>query len=297
MFAAVTRRYVDAHFGARDHARFIALIGDAELDEGNIWEAIADPATLGLGNAMWIVDFNRQSLDRVVPGVRIQQWRGQFEAAGWHVVEVKYGRRLQAHFERPGGAALRDWIDAMHNEHYQSLFALSGNELRLRFLDGAPAEIEGLIADVADDELAPLVQDLGGHDLAAMLDAYRACDAVTDRPSVIFAYTVKGWGLPLAGNPRNHSALLSAPQIDDLRSSMRLTVDSEWDRFDAASPAGILCAQRRERLARAPRKAAPRHPGAGLDGCPRGQADLDAGGLRSRARRSVPGRERRASIW
>ncbi len=145
LFAAVTRRYVDAHFGARDHARFIALIGDAELDEGNIWEAIADPATLGLGNAMWIVDFNRQSLDRVVPGVRIQQWRGQFEAAGWHVVEVKYGRRLQAHFERPGGAALRDWIDAMHNEHYQSLFALSGNELRLRFLDGAPAEIEGLI--------------------------------------------------------------------------------------------------------------------------------------------------------
>src|SRR5918993_4286135 len=100
LFAAVTRRYVDAHFGERPRSRFVALIGDAELDEGNVWEAIADPATQGLGNVMWIVDFNRQSLDRVVPGIRIAQWRGQFEAAGWHVVEVKYGRRLREAYER-----------------------------------------------------------------------------------------------------------------------------------------------------------------------------------------------------
>ena len=98
LFAAVTRRYVDAHFGARPTSRFIALIGDAELDEGNIWEAIADPATTGLGNVMWVVDFNRQSLDRIVPGIRIQQWRAQFQADGWHVVEVKYGPKLQKAF-------------------------------------------------------------------------------------------------------------------------------------------------------------------------------------------------------
>jgi len=103
LFAAVTRRYVDAHFGPRDQARFIALIGDAELDEGNIWEAIADPATQGLGNVMWIVDFNRQSLDRVVPGIRIAQWTAQFAAAGWHVVEVKYGRRLHRRSSAPVG--------------------------------------------------------------------------------------------------------------------------------------------------------------------------------------------------
>ena len=89
LFAATTRRYIDAHFGARPHSRFIAIIGDAELDEGNIWEALADPATDGLGNVMWIVDFNRQSLDRVIPGIRIAQWRAQFEAAGWHVREIK----------------------------------------------------------------------------------------------------------------------------------------------------------------------------------------------------------------
>ncbi|QDY06913.1 pyruvate dehydrogenase [Micromonospora sp. HM134] len=253
LFAAVTRRYVDAHFGARPHSRFVALIGDAELDEGNIWEAVADPATTGLGNVMWLVDFNRQSLDRVVPGIRIDQWRGQFEAAGWHVVEVKYGRRLAQAYARPGGAALRDWIDRMPNEQYQSLFGLTGPALRRQFLDGAPDGIAGFIADLTDEELAPLVTDLGGHDLAAMLDAYAQCDAVTDRPSVVFAYTVKGWGLPIAGNPRNHSALLSTAQVDALRAAHGLTAATEWDRLDPASPAGIRAGARREALARAPR--------------------------------------------
>ncbi|MFI7433165.1 transketolase-like TK C-terminal-containing protein [Micromonospora haikouensis] len=252
LFAAVTRRYVDAHFGARPRSRFVALIGDAELDEGNIWEAVADPATTGLGNVMWLVDFNRQSLDRVVPGVRINQWRGQFEAAGWHVVEVKYGRRLARAYARPGGEALRDWIDAMPNEQYQSLFGLTGPALRERFLDGAPAGIAELIADTADAELAPLVTDLGGHDLQAMLDAYAQCDAVTDRPSVVFAYTVKGWGLPIAGNPRNHSALLTTAQVDALRAAHGLTPATEWDRLDPASPAGIRAGARREALSRPP---------------------------------------------
>ncbi|MBM7081430.1 transketolase-like TK C-terminal-containing protein [Micromonospora humidisoli] len=254
LFAAVTRRYVDAHFGTRPHSRFVALIGDAELDEGNIWEAVADPATSGLGNVMWLVDFNRQSLDRVVPGIRIDQWRGQFEAAGWHVVEVKYGRRLAQAYARPGGAALRDWIDRMPNEQYQSLFGLTGPALRQQFLDGAPDGIAGFIADLTDEELAPLVTDLGGHDLEAMLDAYAQCDAVTDRPSVVFAYTVKGWGLPIAGNPRNHSALLSTAQVDALRAAHGLTAATEWDRLDPASPAGIRAGARREALARAPRQ-------------------------------------------
>ncbi|MGB2567476.1 transketolase-like TK C-terminal-containing protein [Micromonospora citrea] len=254
LFAAVTRRYVDAHFGARPHSRFIALIGDAELDEGNIWEAVADPATTGLGNVMWLVDFNRQSLDRVVPGIRINQWRGQFEAAGWHVVEVKYGRKLAEAYARPGGEALRDWIDRMPNEQYQSLFGLAGPALRKQFLDGAPAEVSAFVADIADDELGPLVTDLGGHDMAAMLDAYAQCDAVTDRPSVVFAYTVKGWGLPIAGNPRNHSALLGTEQVDALRAAHGLTVETEWDRLDPATPAGIRAGERREALSRTPRE-------------------------------------------
>ncbi len=253
LFAAATRRYVDAHFGERPRSRFVALLGDAELDEGNIWEAVADSATSGLGNVMWVVDFNRQSLDRVVPGIRIDQWRSAFEAGGWHVLEVKYGRRLQQFFTRPGGEALRRWIDAMPNEQYQSLFGLSGAALRERFLDGAPADVGPLVADVRDDDLAVLVTDLGGHDLGALLEAFAACDDETTRPSVVFAYTVKGWGLPMAGNPRNHSALLSGEQVDALRTESGLTPETEWDLPDPTTAAGQWVAQRSRHLQRAPR--------------------------------------------
>jgi pyruvate dehydrogenase E1 component len=257
LFAAAARRYVDAHFGARPHSRFVALLGDAELDEGNIWEAVADPATQGLGNVMWVVDFNRQSLDRVVPGIRITQWEKQFAAAGWHVVQVKYGRRLREAFARPGGDHLRRWIDDMPNEHYQSLFSLEPAALRESFLVGAPRPVQDLCAATPDDDLARIVTDLGGHDLACLLDAYAECDRVTDRPSVVFAYTVKGWGLPTAGNPRNHSALLSGEQIDALRESVGLAgAHDEWARLDPATPAGRWTEARRAVLARPPRPVA-----------------------------------------
>jgi pyruvate dehydrogenase E1 component len=250
LFAAVTRRYVDAHFGARPHSRFIALIGDAELDEGNIWEAVADPATDGLGNVLWIVDVNRQSLDRVVPGVRIAQWEQQFSGAGWHVAEAKYGRALRAAFARPGGESLRSWIDFMPNEHYQSLFGLEPAAVRDRFLDGAPPEVGEFCAGLPDEDLASLVTDLAGHDIGSLLEAFAECDAEKDRPSVLFAYTIKGWGLPIAGNPRNHSALLTTVQVDQLRGQLQLTAATEWDRLDPMTPAGQWAAARREHLAR-----------------------------------------------
>jgi pyruvate dehydrogenase E1 component len=257
LFAAATRRYVDAHFGARPRSRFVALLGDAELDEGNVWEAVADPAAQGLGNVMWVVDLNRQSLDRVVPGVRVAQWERQFGAAGWHVLEVKYGRRARAAFERVGGEHLRAWIDAMPNEQYQSLFGLSGEAMRKQFLDGAPPAVEPVVAALDDTELAAVVTDLGGHDLPSLLEAFAACDAETDRPSVVFAYTVKGFGLPIAGNPRNHSALLTAEQIDALRATTGLTRETEWDRLDPGTEAGAWAAARAGHLARPARQDVP----------------------------------------
>lgn len=241
LFASMVRRYVDAHFGPRPSARFIALVGDAELDEGNIWEAITDPSLQGLGNVMWIVDANRQSLDRVIPGMKIKKLAEFFADAGWHVVEAKYGRKLQSAFAQPGGQALRKYIDEMSNERYQSLFALQGADLRAKFLEGAPKSVEKFVAGVVDDDIAPLVQNLGGHDLSLLLDCYRQCDMVTDRPSVVFAYTVKGWGLPIAGDPLNHAALLSTKQIDSFRSRVGLTVESELDRFVEDSDEGRIC--------------------------------------------------------
>lgn len=247
LFAAATRRYVDAHFGPRPRTRFISLMGDAELDEGNIWESIADPSTRGLGNVMWIVDFNRQSLDRVVPGVRIAEWRGLFEASGWHVKELKYGHRALRAFAKPGGHLLRQLIDDIPNEQYQSLFMLHGDEFRERLLSGADVESTRFVESMDKDEIRGVVLDLGGHDHQALLEAFAECDAIVDRPSVVFAYTIKGWGLPFAGNPRNHSALLTTAQVDELRSQLGLTVEDEWSRFDPNGPLGsALLARGRE---------------------------------------------------
>ena len=251
LFAGVTRRYVDAHFGARPHSRFIALIGDAELDEGNIWEAVADPATDGIGNVMWVVDFNRQSLDRVIPGIRIAQWRAQFEAAGWHVAEVKYGSKLKKAFAQSGSESFKQWFDDIPNEQYQSLYGQKLEDLRARFLDGAPNGVAEHLKQYSDSELFEILSDLGGHNIESLVETFEECDAVTDRPSVVFAYTVKGWGLPMAGDPRNHSAQMSTEQINVLRGKMGLTLENEWDAFSLDTVPGKFLALRSAALKRA----------------------------------------------
>ncbi len=243
LFSALTRRYVDAHFGQRPGARFIATVGDAELDEGNVWEAIADPTTEGLGNVTLVVDLNRQSLDRVIPDIHATRLQKFFADAGWHVVEAKYGRQLTAAFELPGGDLLRERIDSMSNEAYQQLFGLDGPTLRSTISAGANPDLAALFDSYDDDALRSLVTDLGGHDLGLLVDTFRACDRHQEQPSVVFAYTVKGHGLPMAGDPMNHSALLSQDQIERLRSDSGLTMETEWDRFDPMSDEGRVCSR------------------------------------------------------
>ncbi len=241
LFSALTRRYVDSHFGDQPPARFIALVGDAELDEGNIWESIADPVTQGLGNFTMVVDLNRQSLDRVIPDIAADRLKRFFADAGWHVTDAKYGSRLNAAFAQPDGDALRARIDAMTNEAYQALFALDGPAIRAKFLDGADPLVQRLTDPLTDSELKSLVTDLGGHDLGLLLDTFAECDKIVDQPSVVFAYTIKGWGLPMAGDPLNHGALLTPDQLNTFRHQLGFNEANEWDRFDPGSPAGRLC--------------------------------------------------------
>jgi pyruvate dehydrogenase E1 component len=257
LFAALTDRYVATHFRpdqSEPTRRFITLAGDAELDEGNVWEAIGDETIRGtrLGNVLWIVDLNRQSLDRVIPGIKVQEMEAVFRGIGWQVLEAKYGRRLQAVFEKPDGSTLRKVIDDMPNEEYQELVRLPGAAARERVLSDTPEADRGALADclddVANDELPSLLGDLGGHDIAELLKAFEQADATPGQPTVLFAYTMKGWGLPFAGDPLNHSALLTQPQIDELREALGVPADDEWACFDAESPEGQLCRESAARL-------------------------------------------------
>ncbi len=247
IWGALARRYVESTLGGAGTGRQYSLLGDAELDEGAVWEAILDPAVAELGEIVWIVDLNRQSLDRVVPILAADRLQQMFGAAGWQVLTIKYGGLLEELFARPGGGALRARIDAMPNPEYQRLLRCDAAQLRERLPDGS-AEIASLLTEVDDNTLLEAIRNLGGHDLSAVDDALRAID--DSRPTVIFAYTVKGKGLPIEGHPQNHSSVLSDEQFRTLASDLGADVDAPWTRFPSDSPQADLCAATARRLRR-----------------------------------------------
>ncbi len=103
-FAALMQDYVRLHgldAGAVPPGRMVAIAGDAELDEGNIYEALLEGWKHDVRNVWWIIDYNRQSLDSVVPDRLFGRIEGLFGDMGWNVVTLKYGRKLQAAFARP----------------------------------------------------------------------------------------------------------------------------------------------------------------------------------------------------
>ena len=248
IWGAIAHRYLHHHrFEAPAMGRQIALLGDAELDEGACWEAIADPSVARLGEVLWVVDLNRQSLDRVVPDIAAGRLQDMFAAAGWQCLTVKYGRRLEALFEGRGGPELRRRIDEMPNEEYQHLLRLDPKGLREQLPDGS-APLARLAGELDDGELREAVRDLGGHDLAKLIEAYRA--VASDRPTVIFAYTIKGWALPTEGHPANHSALLTHEQFADLAERLGTRPEDPWELFPQGSAEAALCAASAERLER-----------------------------------------------
>ncbi|HEY0497366.1 MAG TPA: pyruvate dehydrogenase [Kutzneria sp.] len=242
IWGAIARRYVGAGTG-----RQYSLLGDAELDEGAVWEAVLDPSVAELGEIVWIVDLNRQSLDRVVPQIAGDRLRDMFAAAGWQVITLKYGRLLEELFTRPGGAALRGRIDSMPNPEYQRLLRCDAAQLRDRLPAGDPAIAE-LLSDVDDGTLLAAIRNLGGHDLAALDGAFEEIDDT--RPTVILAYTVKGNGLPTQGHPQNHSSLLTAEQLAELARRLGRDVDDPWQAFPVGSDAAVLCEDTANRLRR-----------------------------------------------
>jgi pyruvate dehydrogenase E1 component len=211
--------------------RMIALVGDAELDEGNVFEALLEGWKHDVRNLWWVIDYNRQSLDRVVPERLFEKIEGFFEAVGWQVVILKYGKLLQAAFARPGGEALRQWIDDCPNDLYAALTFKGGSAWRARLEHdlGGNTGIRELLAAHDDAALARLMTNLGGHDLETVLEAFQGVES--DRPHCFIAYTVKGFGLPFAGHKDNHAGLMTPEQMAELRRAHRIPNGQEWEPF------------------------------------------------------------------
>ena len=223
----------------RRACRYVVFVGDAELDEGNVWEAMGEEIVSTLDNVLWIVDVNRQSLDRVIADGRPRQVAALFAAAGWHVIDLRYGSRLRALFARRGGDRLRRRLDAMSHRDYHRLLRSPAGAARKALVTSADGSVDlavdRLLGAVSDAELTALVADMGGHDLALILDAYAEAAQRRTGPTVILAHTIKGWGLPFAADPLNHTMITTEAQIVALRDALGVTPGAEWDAFPAGS--------------------------------------------------------------
>lgn len=229
-FASLVQDYLIAHgqLDPVDRGRMIALIGDAELDEGNIYECLIEAYKHDIRNCWWIIDYNRQSLDATTADRMFDRFDDIFKTFGWRVVTVKHGRLQASAFTRAGGETLREWIDQCPNADYSALTYMGGAAWRARLMAdiGAQPDVAALIDSFDDQALATLMADLGGHCPATLAAAFDAAD--DECPTLFIAYTIKGFGLPLAGHKDNHAGLMSPTQIEALRQSLDIAAGEEW---------------------------------------------------------------------
>src|ERR1700740_164404 len=239
LFSSLVQDYVKAHGWMKDRreGRMIALVGDAEMDEGNIFEALAEGWKHGLRNTWWVVDYNRQSLDAVVREGLWEKFETMFRNFGWDVVIVKYGKLMRQAFAEAGGEALKRWIDNCPNALYAALCFQGGAAFRKHLQDeiGDQGEVTALIDRRGDDELLALMSNLGGHDMASMVEAFEAIDH--DRPVCFIAYTIKGVGLPFQGHKDNHAGLMTVTQMEKWRGAQNIRPGHEWEKFEGLSQA------------------------------------------------------------
>ncbi len=233
LFSSLIQDYiVDHDLAEKSHrpGRMVTLFGDAELDEGNVYEALLDGAKSGLRNCWWVIDYNRQSLDAVTADRSFVRIGDLFETMGWRVVTLKYGTLLRAVAKRSGGTSVLEWIDRCPNDLYSALTFKGGAAWRKhleRDLAGQKG-VKALLDEHDDEALHALMTNLAGHDLETVIEAFEAA-ANDETPTCFIAYTIKGHGLPLAGHKDNHAGLMNSEQMENYRASMGIDEGDEWD--------------------------------------------------------------------
>ncbi len=232
-FSSLVQDYLIAHGSIEETnaGRMISLMGDAELDEGNIYECLIEGYKHDIRNCWWVVDYNRQSLDNTTADRMFRRFDDIFETTGWRVITLKHGKLQRAAFARPGGKSLEDWIENCPNAEFAVLTYQGGAAWRTRLhadIGGKP-HVKKLLDSFDDDGLAALMTNLGGHCIESLMDAFDSAD--DERPTLFIAYTVKGYGLPLAGHKDNHSGMMNPAQIDQLRTMMGIEAGEEWAPF------------------------------------------------------------------
>src|SRR5690349_13187468 len=251
LFASLVQDYLTAHrwLEDKDRGRFVALIGDAELDEGNIYEAIIEGAKHDVRNLWWIVDYNRQSLDATSADRMFERFDEIFRSCGWRVIELRYGKKLQAALA--ANSDLKGWFEKLSNAELSALHYQGGAAWRKRIESDLAKKAAPSLKEHDDAALAALFTDLGGHCMESLVEAFD--DAQDDIPTLFIAWTIKGFGLPFAGHKDNHAGLMTPTQAASLRETMDVREGHEWEPLegvgDNARP-GVEALIERSRVAR-----------------------------------------------
>jgi pyruvate dehydrogenase E1 component len=227
LFASLVQDYLTARgwMDENDRGRFVALIGDAELDEGNIYEAIIEGAKHDVRNLWWIVDYNRQSLDATSSDRMFERFDEIFRSCGWRVVELRYGKKLSAALDRH--QAVKSWFERLSNAELSALH-YQGGAWRKRIEAELGKKAAPFLKEYDDEEaLAALFTDLGGHCMETLIEAFEA--AQDEVPTLFIAWTIKGFGLPFAGHKDNHAGLMNPTQLAALREAMGVREGQEWE--------------------------------------------------------------------
>jgi len=234
-FAALIQDYIACKKWGGDMpmGKMVALMGDAELDEGNVYECLQEGWKHDLRNVWWVIDYNRQSLDGIIHEGLWERVEKIFEAFGWEVVRVKYGRLQRAAFAEPGGDKLQAWIDACPNQDYSALTFMGGANWRERLMHDLAdqGEVSALLDRRSDTELAELMENLGGNCVTTMAEEFAAIPH--EQPVCFLAYTIKGWGTPIAGHKDNHGGLMTPDQMATWQENMGVRPGHEWEAFEA----------------------------------------------------------------
>jgi pyruvate dehydrogenase E1 component len=235
-----------------DRGRFVALIGDAELDEGNIYEAIIEGAKHDVRNLWWIVDYNRQSLDATSADRMFERFDEIFRSCGWRVIELRYGKKLAAALAQ--NPAIKSWFESLSNAELSALHYQGGAALRTRIDSELGKKAAAFLKAHDDAALAALFSDLGGHCMESLVEAFDA--AQDDVPTLFIAWTIKGHGLPFAGHKDNHAGLMNPTQAAALREAMGVREGHEWEPLEGVGDnarTGVKALIERSRIARAKR--------------------------------------------
>jgi pyruvate dehydrogenase E1 component len=257
LFSSLIQDYLTAHgkLSEADRGRFVALIGDAELDEGNIYEALIEGAKHDVRDLWWIVDYNRQSLDATSADRMFERFDEIFRSCGWRVVELRYGKRLAAALaDHP---TLKAWFEQLPNAELSALHYQGSAAWRTRIEAELGKTATSFLKAYDDQALAALFTDLGGHCMESLVDAFDG--AHDDVPTLFIAWTIKGFGLPFAGHKDNHAGLMNPTQTAALRAGMDVAEGREWEPLEGLGDnlrPGVEALIDRSRIARGKRSRA-----------------------------------------